>query len=768
MTAATKLPTPSPIQSLIQGTKFGYAYKHYMTRGWRFWESWCINHNVDPLQAQSSHVVQFLEDHPNEQPHRLNKACKAIAFVYKLHNQLTPTTNLNVTAVHRGQIVVRPDEPPPTPAELIIESANCTQGNKRRMIRDWKPWDTWCETQGIDSLDAENHHVFQYLEANANLPLIKRRETCRAINFTYRQTGRPSPAHRITFDYHSNNTVPIAKIPLSQEGNRDYDNRIHQFQLWCSSLGKTDLPANPDDVLAFLEERAQTYSLADVRAIFYNINRYHAEAGFAGFARNPKILALTANLQEHTQQTERRLPGNGQAPATVRTKQTFINRWRIWCSDQQIKPHRAKPEHICQYLEYIQNSGAYDYIKSQINAIATTFPGKSPTDSQKVKAQLLRIKQHQAEHGKPPRKPTRKQSLLQQFLEHLPEAATTALGVIPPGITQEHIVRIIAARNAAISPSTQESYIKKVWIPFKEWLEEIGVPYMEAQPLHIITHLCLLGESQKPSTVDRARAGLVYCYNQLRPYDNPANHEIVKTTLKNRKKHKINAPEQVAPITQNEYALIALTSPVILSWEKPYQAEIRFTTDIALIGIMRDCLLRISEASAIRRNHITPWPDGAGRLLIPKSKNDPTSRGKALYVSSYTMDAINSMVDVLKKLGREPAPDDRLFPVEPQTIYRHIKDACALAGLKGRYGGHSPRVGMSLDLVTANASLIGMMDVARWKSSSMPSYYARNLEAGRNAVAAWYAMDPELGRIEPPPLSGYALTPPRTRSRRAA
>lgn len=71
--------------------------------------------------------------------------------------------------------------------------------------------------------------------------------------------------------------------------------------------------------------------------------------------------------------------------------------------------------------------------------------------------------------------------------------------------------------------------------------------------------------------------------------------------------------------------------------ETEQQARRRGLIDIALIGLMRDCLLRRSEAAAVRWNHITSAEDGTGRLFVGTSKTDQEGEGTLLFISGQTM-----------------------------------------------------------------------------------------------------------------------------------
>ena len=63
----------------------------------------------------------------------------------------------------------------------------------------------------------------------------------------------------------------------------------------------------------------------------------------------------------------------------------------------------------------------------------------------------------------------------------------------------------------------------------------------------------------------------------------------------------------------------------------------------ALLCLMRDCLLRRSEASAAHWRDMVPEPDGSGRLTVPYSKTDQNGKGAVLCVSEKTMKALRAI-----------------------------------------------------------------------------------------------------------------------------
>ena len=76
----------------------------------------------------------------------------------------------------------------------------------------------------------------------------------------------------------------------------------------------------------------------------------------------------------------------------------------------------------------------------------------------------------------------------------------------------------------------------------------------------------------------------------------------------------------------------------------------------------------------------------------------------------------------------------RLRGLSPASIRNRIAAAAKHAGLAGRYTGHSPRIGMAVDLAAQGATLVEIQLAGGWKSADMPAYYCRAQKATGNAV----------------------------------
>ena len=88
------------------------------------------------------------------------------------------------------------------------------------------------------------------------------------------------------------------------------------------------------------------------------------------------------------------------------------------------------------------------------------------------------------------------------------------------------------------------------------------------------------------------------------------------------------------------------------------------------------------------------------------------------------------------RLPRAPAGCSASGPAS--RCSNRIRAAAKSAGLGDGFTGHSPRVGMAVDLVASGASVAAVQVAGRWVSDRMPSHYAAGVIAGRGAVARFH------------------------------
>ena len=288
-----------------------------------------------------------------------------------------------------------------------------------------------------------------------------------------------------------------------------------------------------------------------------------------------------------------------------------------------------------------------------------------------------------------------------------------------------------------VSPNTIRSY-RSQWRNFVIWATARGIPALPAEPEHVATYLAgrfeLLGH--RPATLRVAAAAIAYVHNSC-GLENPCSHPDVKRTLRGATRVAGKAQKQAKGLTAEALDAIAATACRARlrkngRRESAQAAARRGCVDIALVRLMRDAMLRVSECAALTWSDIETAPDGSGRLLIRRSKTDPDGEGAVVFVSAPTMAALASI--------RNGAPAElRVFELSPNQISLRIKKAALAAGLGDGFSGHSPRVGMAQDLARIGIELPSLMTAGRWRSPTMPAHYTRNETADRGAVAQFYS-----------------------------
>ncbi len=318
-----------------------------------------------------------------------------------------------------------------------------------------------------------------------------------------------------------------------------------------------------------------------------------------------------------------------------------------------------------------------------------------------------------------------------------PDVAPT--GHSRPGaaaLTTSDVDNLNAVLDHEVARSTLRNY-RVQWKNFIAWTLRKGVSALPADSAQVAAYLAERIEEQghKPATLRVAASAIAFVHKTAGMGDPCAGQEV-KRTLKGATRKAGRSQKQAEGLTADALAAIQSTARNPRTGrggrlESQGTAESRGNLDIALISLMRDAMLRVSEAAALTWNDIRTARDGTGRLLIRQSKTDPEGEGAVAFVSAPTM-------AMLRLIRRGATDTDRVFGLRPNQISRRIKQAAQVAGLGNGFSGHSPRVGMAQDLARAGIELPSLMTAGRWRTPAMPAHYTRNESAGRGAVAQFY------------------------------
>ena len=153
----------------------------------------------------------------------------------------------------------------------------------------------------------------------------------------------------------------------------------------------------------------------------------------------------------------------------------------------------------------------------------------------------------------------------------------------------------------------------------------------------------------------------------------------------------------------------------------------------ALARWERDIIAERTSA-ALRWADVEFRGDGSARATVRRSKTDQAGAGAVQYIGP---DAAEALRAIQPRDGFAGAA--RVFRLKSgRGVSNRIAAAAKAAGLEGAYSGHSPRIGMAVDLTRAGTPTSAVQVAGRWASDRMPAYYCRGETAGRGAVATYY------------------------------
>ena len=159
------------------------------------------------------------------------------------------------------------------------------------------------------------------------------------------------------------------------------------------------------------------------------------------------------------------------------------------------------------------------------------------------------------------------------------------------------------------------------------------------------------------------------------------------------------------------------------------------TRDAAMISLMSDCLLRISEAVAVDVEDVR-----AEGLLVYGKRTSEEDQGENLYICESTRRSIE------RYRRRAGIASGALF--RRIRFQNHVTEArlgvkgaraaiqrrAAEAGVTGLISGHSLRVGSAVSLADAGASVKEVQRAGRWQNPTMPARYVREAPTERSPV----------------------------------
>ena len=312
----------------------------------------------------------------------------------------------------------------------------------------------------------------------------------------------------------------------------------------------------------------------------------------------------------------------------------------------------------------------------------------------------------------------------------------------PTGLTVQDQRRIQEALDSSTSPNTRRAY-NQAWRRFEAWASDRGRGHpLPASPELVAAFLAELAEEGKSVATLRLTKSALAAVHRSTVHQDPTDNEGVRKVMVGIARVNGRPQRQAKPLTETALAAVKATTMQprrhrgrTVRAENAWAARRRGQVDVALLSVLRDGLLRRSEAAALRWGDVEVQEDGSARIHVRRSKTDPEAEGAVLYIGP---EAAAALVAIMPEGFAVVDPSMPVFGLSASQIGRRVNAAAKAAGLGEGFTGHSGRVGMAQDLAAAGVELPALMTAGRWKSSKMPARYTERQVAGRGAVARYY------------------------------
>lgn len=299
-------------------------------------------------------------------------------------------------------------------------------------------------------------------------------------------------------------------------------------------------------------------------------------------------------------------------------------------------------------------------------------------------------------------------------------------------LTDDDKLRIGIAWDA-LSPNSRRAY-QLAWRQLNEFLSAKGEALDNITDTQLAAYLSSLDtKGIAPSTLSVNLAAIKWYFSNVRgrTIQFPISQKRLKTIRRDAKDRGRGQVDALVWTDVERVCAFAESDKSMAGYR-----------DSAMIRLMSDCLLRVSEVVAVNIGHFKQKT-----LIVQKSKTDQQGTGVALYVTSDTRNAISkyreeagitrgALFRPIRRGGH--IQKSRLTDVSARTI---IKKRAADAGVNGFISGHSLRVGSAVSLAKVGASVVDLQVAGRWKNSQMPAHYARAEMAERGAIARYKETD---------------------------
>ena len=253
-----------------------------------------------------------------------------------------------------------------TTAEAItaFTEGSPSQPLLKNYVPNWKKWEIWCASTGIDPINATHDDWLKY-KAEAKGSKWRENMTQCAIGYVYRHLDKANPA--------------VLDKDLSEEVTKGYQKWFRKFTAWCENRGKPAMPAHTEDVAKFLTEVARTQSKKDVEVARASIALHHRKAGYANTTKSDEVYRQIEVKSDNYQR-------KGISATTTRRRVQDWAAWQEWCLRQAVDPRRPTPEALADYIQHLGRRMQRSRLNGHLGAIREQLLDPDVEKTDKVKA----------------------------------------------------------------------------------------------------------------------------------------------------------------------------------------------------------------------------------------------------------------------------------------------------------------------------------------------------------------------------------------------
>ena len=611
----------------------------------------------------------------------------------------------------------------------LIEGAGVSRWKKRHYVRGWCRWGRFCAASAVDPLDASWEDVVDCLDAE-EMKGQQIADLRGAVRLVYRVRGIASPAddrrvaERVGIRVHGDVESYPEKIRMLLQLYQ------RQYLGWCQHHDRDALGGGAEQVAEFLRSLLETMVSESMRYANIGVSFYLVAMGRPATEHHPLALAVLEECRERSAERKPvRLRG---APMRTSPAEAYRIQWKTWLKGRGTRFEKATG---ADALEWLRGFEPQVTAADRVLALSRFYEGAdNPFACEEVVqwCREYRSRVRSGEIAKPVRL-TRVEQVKAEWAASREQRSVAVLGV-PVGLTREEVERVRVDGGRRLSPVTVDGYASN-WARFTDWLKIRDVSLADVVDVHVRVYVEECAGRLSIGALNHVVSSLGHGFREHGFEVNPAWSHLVSDYIYDLTLERKESSAQEDPIREAECQVIIDRGFSPCRGPRSLRTDLYWAFVVALVKVMYDGMLRGGDARLVRWQDLSRHADGSGSLLIRHSKTDQLGRGEYTYVSATARKYLDLVQDLRRLLGTQERESDLIFGVGVEHMCSVIADACADAGLVGRYGTHSMRIGGAQDLARAGFGLSMIMQAGRWESPEQVKLYIRGITVAEGAMA---------------------------------